>query len=340
MQKKVSVIVPVYNADKYIVRCVKSIQKQSYSELEILLIDDASTDKSWECIKYLQEKDERIKIFRQEFNEGPGAARNLGLIHATGEWIFFVDSDDCMKPDMINKMVSCGEKYETEIVICEFSANDCCRMENVEEQRILAKEYFERYFTIFPPTTYIGSNCNKCYKNSIIKDYHLRFDEKERFAEDFRFHVAYMDHVSAVYVIPESLYIYNRHNNSLSTKKVLFAEALSRYERLFVFGYKKFALKMNAEQRKAYRDGYLMAFTNALYDSISENADVKKVNEAVKSCLINKKRKMLLHNASFIFKYPYCIVWVLIRLHLYNIPAYLFYIAKSAKKNIRILVHK
>ncbi len=339
MQKKVSVIVPVYNADKYIVQCVKSIQKQSYGELEILLIDDASTDKSWEFIKCLQEKDERIKIFKQELNKGPSAVRNLGLMHATGEWIFFVDSDDCMKPDMIEKMVSCGEKYETEMVICEFEANDCCRVENVREQKMLGKEYFERYFTIFPPTTYIGSNCNKCYKNSIIKAHHLRFDEKERFAEDFRFHSAYMDYVSTVYILPERLYVYNRRSNSLSTKKVLFEEALSRYESLFIFGYKKYSKKMKEEQRKAYRDGYLMAFTNSLYDSISEKADVKKVNGAVNLFLKNKKRKMLLNNASFVFKYPYFIVWILIKLRWHNIPAYLFYIAKRVK-NIGILVHK
>ena len=96
---------------------------------------------------------------------------------------------------------------------------------------------------------------------------------------------------------------------------------------------------MKEEQRKAYRDGYLMAFTNSLYDSISEKADVKKVNGAVNLFLKNKKRKMLLNNASFVFKYPYFIVWSLIKLRWHNIPAYLFYIAKRVK-NIGILVHK
>ena len=95
----ITVIVPVYNILEYLPRCVRSITAQSYRNLEILLVDDGSTDGTGDLCERLAEEDGRIRVFHKE-NGGTSAARNLGLAHASGEYVGFVDSDDYIEPDM------------------------------------------------------------------------------------------------------------------------------------------------------------------------------------------------------------------------------------------------
>ena len=109
-----SIIVPVYNSKKYLTRCVESITNQSYLNIEIILIDDGSTDGSAELCDELEKRDRRIRVFHQK-NSGPGAARNLGLLNATGSYITFVDSDDCVESDGYNKILN--KEYKSADVI-------------------------------------------------------------------------------------------------------------------------------------------------------------------------------------------------------------------------------
>ena len=331
MQEIVTVIVPVYNAEKYIRKCVKSILEQNYTNLELLLIDDASTDKTWECIENLQKSDERIKAFQQATNKGPGAARNLGLYHANGKWIFFVDSDDAIATNMINTMVAIAEKNSADLAICDFYAKANKKGEIFGTKMLTREEYVKKYYYCFPPNTYVGSNCNKCYKAEIIKRQNIRFDENERFAEDYRFNVNYMHHVEKLCVLSQGLYVYNRHNNSLSTKAVSFDTALKRYEELFIYGWRAFESEMSSIERKKYKDGYLIAVSNALYDAVEFNLPVKEVCESVCKVFASRKRCTMIRNASFNHRYPYCIVWLLMRLKKYKLLIFLFYCARRMR---------
>lgn len=113
----ISVIVPVYNVEPYVRKCLDSIINQTYRDLEILVVDDGSTDRSGEiCDEYVKQ-DERVQVFHTE-NKGLSAARNLGLDKATGEWIGFVDSDDWIEPDMYEKLLRRAEETGTDIVEC------------------------------------------------------------------------------------------------------------------------------------------------------------------------------------------------------------------------------
>ena len=106
MKPAVSVIVPVYNTEKYLEECIQSVLNQSFTDFELLLIDDGSTDQSGLiCDKYAK-KDNRIRVFHK-INGGVSSARNLGLDNAKGEWITFVDSDDCLKPDYLMNLYAC-----------------------------------------------------------------------------------------------------------------------------------------------------------------------------------------------------------------------------------------
>ena len=114
-EQPVSVILPIYNVEKYLERCIKSIAAQTYTNLEILLIDDGSTDLSADICDMWAEKDKRVIAIHKK-NEGLGMARNTGIDNATGRYVFFVDSDDYVAPDMIEKVVMLAENTNSDVV--------------------------------------------------------------------------------------------------------------------------------------------------------------------------------------------------------------------------------
>lgn len=129
----ISIIVPTYNSAKYIKKCVESVEKQSYSNWELLIIDDGSTDNTYEILKELEAMDDRLHVFRQE-NKGPGIARNYGIDIAKGEYIVFIDSDDTIKNDYFNIL---KDKKEDVVFIDVDRVN--------ENGKILKKEYMSQY---------------------------------------------------------------------------------------------------------------------------------------------------------------------------------------------------
>ena len=114
---KVSIIIPVYNNEKYVEKCIRSVMNQTFRDLEILVIDDGSTDKSGEILDHLAAEDKRIRLFHQE-NSGVAAARNKGLDSATGEYFTFVDGDDYIASDYIEKLHTCAVEKGVKMVIC------------------------------------------------------------------------------------------------------------------------------------------------------------------------------------------------------------------------------
>lgn len=115
--KLITVIIPVYNVKSYLSKCIESVKKQSYKNLEIILVDDGSDDGSFSICKEFSKKDSRIKLYRTE-NLGLSHARNVGLDHASGEYIVFVDSDDYIYEDMVKTMISKSENAD--LVICNY----------------------------------------------------------------------------------------------------------------------------------------------------------------------------------------------------------------------------
>ena len=105
MNKKVSIIIPVYNAEKFLDKCIESLQNQTYKNLEFVFVDDGSKDNSVNILKKYAKKDKRIKIIRQK-NAGPGPARNNGMKQSTGDYLTFVDSDDTINPDYIEQLMT------------------------------------------------------------------------------------------------------------------------------------------------------------------------------------------------------------------------------------------
>ncbi len=143
--KKVSVIVPVYNTEKELERCIHSICNQSYENLEILLIDDGSTDASAVLCDRASQEDKRIRVIHKE-NGGVSSARNEGMKQAQGEYVVFVDSDDWIETRMIEKMVFSAVRHQVPLVICDYKrAMEDERKKAEQERRLSAKEVLNYY---------------------------------------------------------------------------------------------------------------------------------------------------------------------------------------------------
>lgn len=146
--KKVTVIVPVYNTEKQLERCVVSIRKQTYTNLEILLIDDGSTDDSPALCDKQAEEEERIRVIHKE-NGGVSSARNRGLEEAAGEFIVFVDSDDWIEEEMIATMVEKAEAYQVSLVVCDYvrTGEKREKMNGKKEQLFSSGQTLEKYLS-------------------------------------------------------------------------------------------------------------------------------------------------------------------------------------------------
>lgn len=204
MKKLVSVIVPVYNTKELLNRCVRSILNQTYNELELLLVDDGSTDGSAELCDELAQVDHRIVVIHQE-NSGQGVARNSALDVIKGEYIYFVDSDDYIKENAIELMIATIEEYQSDLCICGiindhiFIKKECRKNPGIKT--FTKEELFVSYLT----EPYVrGVLWNKLYKASLFKD--LRFSAIRAREDAELLYKIYGICDRAVY-IPESLYI-------------------------------------------------------------------------------------------------------------------------------------
>lgn len=199
---KVSIIVPVYNTEKYLHRCINSILVQSFSNFELLLIDDGSTDSSGDiCDKYTQ-KDFRIRSFHKE-NGGVSSARNLGIDNARGEWITFIDSDDEVTLKWLEEF--CNNINSSEKVLYVQSAHCLSdRTDNLLHKNLCG--YVDKDVYLFEDG--FGYVWNKLFKTEIIIKNHIRFDEKLKCYEDEIFVLEYCRHIDSIMMLSVAEYFY------------------------------------------------------------------------------------------------------------------------------------
>lgn len=225
----ISVIIPIYNAEKYLHRCIFNLLQQTYKNIEIILVDDGSTDKSCILCDSYAQMDNRIKVFHKE-NGGLSSARNYGIMRAEGEYISFVDADDYMEIDTYEKLYSIIETKKPDCIdfgwkyINEFGETSY-NLNGLEKDKLLSKKIITNY--ILPPllnlvkddTNFIYDfSTNKVYKTSIIKGNNVYFDETRRTWEDRVFLVKYLKHCSTYYSINAYFYNYVSTPNSLSRR--------------------------------------------------------------------------------------------------------------------------
>ena len=219
--KKVSIIVPVYNSEKYIGRCIESLITQTLKDLEILIVNDGSTDDSSNIINGYASIDNRIKVIEKE-NGGVSSARNAGIKAANGYYISFVDSDDWCEPDMFEKMYNVAEDKKIDLVNIGYridKKNGKCKYKEAVERFIDSKDNAEisKIMSKLP----LGYSVMKLYQKSIIDDYDIKFNENLSLGEDAIFVQEYILKINSIAAINEYSYHYVKCNsNSLSTRYV------------------------------------------------------------------------------------------------------------------------
>ena len=220
MLNLISIIIPIFNAEKSIKNCVQSLQNQTYSQLEIILVDDGSTDQSGIIIDNLATSDSRIKVIHQN-NKGAGAARNQGLKYIHGDWVAFIDSDDTVEKDYIEKLLpDCNE--DVQMTLCGMTRVYPNGKKVIWRLYTQLSEYKESYnlpihtlMTDINPYALTGPVC-KLLKASIIREHHLYFPLEMKLGEDSFFVYSYLYYVKKVKVVNLWLYNYSFNENSLS----------------------------------------------------------------------------------------------------------------------------
>lgn len=213
MNKKInlSIIIPIYKAEQTISKCLESILNQTYNDYELLLVIDGSPDNSLEiCEKYLQ-NDSRIRIFQKK-NGGVSSARNVGLKHAKGEWVFFIDADDWLEKNCLSEI--CKATINGNVDIVQFGTNRI--RNNIVEISIPSEKpmYFRNHDEFDDLKCYRGELWNYIFRLQIINSYFFRFSENLKYAEDQEFIFKYFSRINAGMVIPYTAYNYYLNENS------------------------------------------------------------------------------------------------------------------------------
>lgn len=241
-----SIIVPIYNTEKYLKQCIESIVNQTYKNFELILVDDGSTDSSGEiCDKY-NEKYDFIKVIHQK-NKGVSSARNVGIDISQNDWICFVDSDDWINPNMLSILRKNIAKEKADLY--SFNAWKISERDNVFESLIFYKENdvicfeteiqkFNYYYDLLMQYWVGWEVWQRVFRRDIILKEHLMFVSRDDvFAEDFLFTFQYMLHVKKIGVICNLLYNYCQRENSLICTEDKKSVLLKLYN-FAVMGYK------------------------------------------------------------------------------------------------------
>lgn len=221
----ISVIVPIYNAQKYINNCIESILRQNYNKFELILVDDGSTDLTKSILENYSKKYSQIKLITKD-NGGVSSARNIGIKHATGEWITFVDADDMLSSNYLSNLIKpIAEFPSTELIISGYKNVNRNNYEITQEviyNRQYSTNAIECFFNnlnvfhFYPFFPY-----SKLYKTAIIKNHNILFDEKMSLGEDRVFILQYLSNINNLMVIDSCDYsiMSTIGNQSLSSKK-------------------------------------------------------------------------------------------------------------------------
>lgn len=215
----VSLIIPVYNAEKYLRRCLTSAMEQTFKDMEIIVVNDGSTDDSLEICREYQQMDSRFRIIDKE-NTGVSDSRNRAIAMAKGEYLQFMDSDDWLTPDATESFVLAAKKFDCDMVIADFYRVDKAvftEKQHIRERGLLTREQFAEYMMQDPADFYYGVLWNKLFRRSIIMDHHLEMDAEMRWCEDFLFNLGFIRHAERFTAIQTPIYYYMKRKGSLAS---------------------------------------------------------------------------------------------------------------------------
>jgi glycosyltransferase involved in cell wall biosynthesis len=222
-----SVILTVYNSEIYLSKCLESILTQTFKKLELIIVNDGSTDKSYEICEYYAAKDKRIHVLHKD-NAGVSAARNDGIKMAAGEYLAFVDSDDFLLPEMYQLLVNKVRQKNSDVACCGYKHKntDYIPLANFSNNSLAETVYYlER-------NELLGLIWNKLYILKIVNDKNIQFPNDCMFGEDMFFNLHYFSVINTVCFVEKPLYIYCENPSSLSKIRPSFYQCLARFKNI------------------------------------------------------------------------------------------------------------
>lgn len=208
-ETKVSIIIPVYNVSEFIIECLKSIVNQTYTNFEVILIDDYSTDDSHEKIIKFTNEQNLFKVFRNSKNMGVSSTRNIGIKKSNGDYICFIDPDDYISENYIESMVNTQEKNINNLVFSKI--NNIHNNKNTSDQTLFSQLNNTNKFSSL---LIYGYSWGKLFKTDILKSNNICFSEDISCTEDTLFCIKYAQHVGKIVLDRKATYFYRSHPQS------------------------------------------------------------------------------------------------------------------------------
>lgn len=298
----ISVIIPIYNSEIFLSKCLNSVVNQTYSNIEIILVNDGSKDKSEKICNNYVNKYSNIKLINQE-NSGVSSARNAGIKSSKGKYIVFIDSDDYIDNDMVQCLYDSMKNTGSDMAICNVHNNNS--LKNIPS--IINKEQALNF--ILDKDKFCGYPVNKIYKSELVKD--ILFDNNVKICEDLLFNCQYISQIDKISIIDKKLYHYNKNpesaiNNKANLNKNTAIDAYMKLISLYEKNNKNALLKLYVCLIKIYSD-VIYNYHNARvkYDDITKIAFVKKIYKSLIS-----SSNLTLKNKIVVFMYYRCPILV------------------------------
>lgn len=262
----VTLIIPIYNAERYLRRCLDSVAEQTFKDMEVLLMNDGSKDRSLEICREYEKKDSRFRVVDKK-NTGVSDTRNLGMRMATGKYLQFMDSDDWLTPDASECLVTAAEEEQCDLVIADFYRVDgehYIEKKHIKTEQVMSREEFAMEMADDPADFYYGVMWNKLYRRSIVEAHGLSCDASMNWCEDFLFNLHFIRHGSRFRALQKPIYYYMKRKGSLVATESLSVDAvrmkfelLESYKDLYqsMGLYEEHKLKINAFVVAVAKDG-------------------------------------------------------------------------------------
>ena len=280
MNELISIVVPVYNAEKTLERCVRSLLRQTYENLEVILVNDGSKDGSLALCRGYEQQDNRVRVIDKP-NGGVSSARNAGLDAARGEFVMFCDSDDWVEPDWCR----CMREHHVGggLTVCRIAREDVAEEDTAE----LTVETADRKEFLHYPMLML-SPVNKLYMRSVIEERQVRFPEKLHLGEDFSFVLDYLCGITGqVYFLSKALYCYDVSIEDSLSKRKPTPEQCDLFCRLVTDSMERLGA---TDDRSVYsRDKFVMIQFESMLDGTARN---EKLSVAEKMAIAGRTSKM------------------------------------------------
>jgi len=277
----VSLIIPVYNAEKYLRRCLNSAMEQTFQDMEIIVVNDGSQDTSLEICREYEKMDRRFRVINKE-NTGVSDSRNQAIETARGEYLQFMDSDDWLTQDATESFVHAARKFDCDLVVSDFYRVDGAvftEKQHIRERGLLTRAQYAEYMMREPADFYYGVLWNKLYRRSIVQEHQIKMDEDLRWCEDFLFNLNFIRYAGRFTAIQTPVYYYMKRKGSLVSTDWKKANAvklklrlLKDYKELYqsMDLYEENKLKINAFAVSIAKDGGIGAPMSRLRKKLNE----------------------------------------------------------------------